>query len=180
MKIIDNCTQTIIRQVSDIKKLVSEFSEFARMPKSNFELLNISDLIKQQVDNQKIINKNIKFLFIEFTKNIMIECDESKINRLFNNLIKNAVESVCEKKIQKIQISVKKNTNKVIINFEDSGIGFPVEKEILFEPYITNKKGGTGLGLAICKKIIEEHNGDIKLFNSELFGGAGVRISMPI
>ena len=180
MKIIDNCTQTIIRQVSDIKKLVSEFSEFARMPKSNFELLNISDLIRQQVDNQKIINKNIKFLFIEFTKNIMIECDESKINRLFNNLIKNAVESVCEKKIQKIQISVKKNTNKVIINFEDSGIGFPVEKEILFEPYITNKKGGTGLGLAICKKIIEEHNGDIKLFNSELFGGAGVRISMPI
>ena len=180
MKIIDNCTQTIIRQVSDIKKLVSEFSEFARMPKSNFELLNISDLIKQQVDNQKIINKNIKFLFIEFTKNIMIECDESKINRLFNNLIKNAVESVCEKKIQKIQISVKKNTNKVIINFEDSGIGFPVEKEMLFEPYITNKKGGTGLGLAICKKIIEEHNGDIKLFNSELFGGAGVRISMPI
>ena len=103
-----------------------------------------------------------------------------KINRLFNNLIKNAVESVCEKKIQKIQISVKKNTNKVIINFEDSGKGFPVEKEILFEPYITNKKGGTGLGLAICKKIIEEHNGDIKLFNSELFGGAGVRISMPI
>ena len=107
-------------------------------------------------------------MFIEFTKNIMIECDESKINRLFNNLIKNAVESVCEKKNQKIQISVKKNTNKVIINFEDSGIGFPVEKEILFEPYITNKKGGTGLGLAICKKIIEEHNGDIKLFNSEL------------
>ncbi len=180
MKIIDNCTQTIIRQVSDIKKLVSEFSEFARMPKSNFELLNVSDLIKQQVDNQKIINKNIKFMFIEHTKNIMIECDESKINRLFNNLIKNAVESVCEKKNQKIQISVKKNTNKVIINFEDSGKGFPVEKEILFEPYITNKKGGTGLGLAICKKIIEEHNGDIKLFNSELFGGAGVRISMPI
>ncbi len=180
LQIVNNCTETIIRQVSDIKKLVSEFSEFARMPKSNFEILNINNLIKQQVDNQKIINREIKFVFFEKSKDILIKCDGSKINRLFNNLIKNSVESVYQKKLKKIQILIKKSNDIIIIYFEDSGEGFPEEKEILFEPYITNKKGGTGLGLAICKKIIEEHNGDIKLFNSKLFGGAGVQISIPI
>jgi len=179
-KIIDNCTETIIRQVSDIKKLVSEFSEFARMPKSSFEILNLSDLIRQQVENQKIINRDILFVFDENTDNVLINCDGSKVNRLFNNLIKNSVESVIQHDVKKIQISIKKNLEKVDVNFEDSGVGFPVEKEILFEPYITNKKGGTGLGLAICKKIIEEHNGDIKLFNSKLLGGAGVQVSLPI
>ena len=179
-KIVDNCTKTIIRQVSDIKKLVSEFSEFARMPKSSFEILNLSDLIRQQVENQKIINRDILFVFNESTDSILINCDGSKVNRLFNNLIKNSVESVIQQNTKKIQISIKKKSEKVDVNFEDSGVGFPVEKEILFEPYITNKKGGTGLGLAICKKIIEEHNGDIKLFHSKLLGGAGVQVTLPI
>ena len=178
--IIENCTDTIVRQVNDIKKLVTEFSEFARMPECIFVKLDVIKLIFQQIDNQKIINQNIKFKIKNTLKSLIIECDSSRINRLFINIIKNAVESIAsqKKKIIFIEISTKKS--KFNVKIEDNGVGFPPEKEKLFEPYITNKKDGTGLGLSICKKIIEEHQGEISLYKSIKLGGAGVDIKLPV
>ena len=75
---------------------------------------------------------------------------------------------------------MKKNKNNLKICIHDSGAGFPDQKEKLFEPYITHKKDGTGLGLPICKKIIEDHRGEINLYNSELLCGAQVNITLPI
>ena len=78
-----------------------------------------------------------------------------------------------------INLEIKLNKKFIYIYIEDSGKGFPENRDILFEPYMTKKKGGTGLGLAICKKIVEEHNGEISLYNSKKIGGAGVKIIFP-
>ena len=179
LNIIENCTSTILRQVNDIKKLVTEFSEFARMPNSIFAKADILALINEHVRNLKIINKKIRFNINTPKKKILIFCDSSKINRLFNNLFKNSIESINEQKNKTINIDIKFHQNLIYIYFEDNGKGFPDNKDILFEPYITKKKGGTGLGLAICKKIVEEHNGEITLFSSKILGGAGVKIILP-
>ena len=176
--IVENCTETIIRQVKDIKKLVTEFSEFARMPQSVFEKVDLHQIVDQQINNQKIINKKIKFTFI-YNKKKLIVCDAGKISRLIINLIKNSVESVINEKKKNIRIKLIFNAINTEIFIEDSGKGFPKDKMRLFEPYITSKKRGTGLGLAICKKIVEEHDGEISLFNSLETNGAGVKILLP-
>ena len=179
--IFDNCTETIIRQVNDIEKLVAEFSDFARMPATKFINLDLLKLINHQIFNLKIINKNILFSFMTKYKTVNLICDKSQINRVLNNLFKNAIEALTEQKKKKILVQVNKTNNKKYfeILIEDNGEGFPIDKQKLFEPYITNKDNGSGLGLAICKKIIEEHNGDISLFKSR-FSGGGVRILFPV
>ena len=149
------------------------------MPNSIFAKADILALINEHVRNLRIINKKIRFNINTPKKKILIFCDSSKINRLFNNLFKNSIESINEQKNKTINIDIKFHQNLVYIYFEDNGKGFPDNKDILFEPYITKKKGGTGLGLAICKKIVEEHNGEITLFSSKILGGAGVKIILP-
>ena len=95
----------------------------------------------------------------------------------FLNIFKNAFESSKTKK-KIITVKVTKEKKNIIINVEDNGNGFPQNRDKLFEPYITNKVNGTGLGLAICKKIIEDHGGEINLLDSKSLGGACVRIKL--
>lgn len=178
--IFENCTNTIIRQVDDIEKLVTEFSEFARMPKSIFSKVDICNIVIKQIESFKIINKNLHFNYSCKFKNLFINSDKSQLNRLFTNIIKNAIESPKANNNKIINIKILKNSANVNIIIEDNGEGFSFEKDKLFEPYITNKTNGTGLGLSICKKIIEEHYGEINLFDSKSLGGAGVEIILPI
>ena len=104
-------------------------------------------------------------------------CDFNQINRLIMNILKNSTESLSKKK--EIIVSLQKKGKFVVIEFEDNGDGFPkVSRDKLFEPYFTQKINGTGLGLAICKKIVEDHNGEINLLDSPNLGGAMVRISL--
>ena len=95
---LKNCTETIIRQVSNIEKLVSEFSNFARMPEGNFELIKLNNLIETQINTQKIVNNDVNFKFISNKKKIEILCDYDQISRLFMNILKNSVESSTKKK----------------------------------------------------------------------------------
>ncbi len=178
--IFEKCTQTIIRQVNDIEKLVTEFSEFARMPISTFSRVDINKILTREFINLETIHKNISFKCHSEYQNLFIKADKSQILRVFNNILKNAIESDSNGKKKKIYARIKKNKNEVKVLIEDNGEGFPKEKENLFEPYITHKKNGTGLGLSICKKIIEEHYGKIKLSNSGLLKGAAVEIILPI
>lgn len=178
--IFEKCTQTIIRQVNDIEKLVTEFSEFARMPISTFSRVDINKILTREFINLETIHKNISFKCDSEYQNLFIKADKSQILRVFNNILKNAIESDSNGKKKKIYARIKKNKNEVKVLIEDNGEGFPKEKENLFEPYITHKKNGTGLGLSICKKIIEEHYGKIKLSNSGLLKGAAVEIILPI
>lgn len=178
--IFEKCSQTIIRQVNDIEKLVTEFSEFARMPISVFSRVDLSKILIKEFNNLEVIHKNIAFKCESKFQNLFIKADKSQIMRVFNNILKNAIESNVVKKKKKIHAIIKKNNTSISVLIEDNGEGFPKNKENLFEPYITNKKNGTGLGLSICKKIIEEHYGQIKLSNSKSLGGASVEIILPL
>ncbi len=178
--IFEKCSQTIIRQVNDIEKLVTEFSEFARMPISVFSRVDLSKILIKEFDNLEVIHKNIAFKCESKFQNLFIKADKSQIMRVFNNILKNAIESNVVKKKKKIHAIIKKNNTSISVLIEDNGEGFPKNKENLFDPYITNKKNGTGLGLSICKKIIEEHYGQIKLSNSKSLGGASVEIILPL
>ena len=179
-QIFDNCTNTIIRQVNDIEKLVTEFSNFARMPISKFKNSDINSLIRQKVDSFKMLNPNIDFTFKSKLEKIIIKFDQSQISRVLENLLKNAIESRTKLKKKIIEIETLKKMDMFEINIEDNGIGFEDDVEKLFEPYITHKKGGSGLGLPICKKIIEDHNGEIKLYKSKKLLGGAIRIKLPI
>lgn len=173
----DSCSNTIIRQVNNIENLVSEFSNFARMPESKLELTKLDNIINIQVNTQKIANKNITFNIKMNPKNINIRCDYNQISRLIMNVLKNSIESIKKKK-KIIHINVIHKKKMIYIDIEDNGVGFPNSREKLFEPYITNKINGTGLGLAICKKITEDHNGGIELLDGDHLGGALVRIKL--
>ena len=173
----NNCTSTIVRQVNSIESLVSEFSNFARMPERKLKLVSLDNLILNQVNTQKIANKNAEFKLKIKPKKINISCDFNQINRLFMNILKNSIESNSKKK-KKVHITVSKKSNFFLVDIEDNGDGFPKNREKLFEPYITHKLNGTGLGLAICKKIVEDHNGEIDLLDGDSLGGALVRIKL--
>tara|TARA_B100000287_G_C20669276_1_gene792809 strand:- start:241 stop:2367 length:2127 start_codon:yes stop_codon:yes gene_type:complete len=176
--IFRECIDTIIRQVSNIEKLVSEFSNFARMPNSKFEKVKLNNLIDTQINTQKIANKRVNFSFFPDEKNVHIMCDYDQISRLLMNILKNSVESL-SKKEKKVHIYLFKKVDHVLIEIEDNGTGFQISnRETFFEPYMTKKINGTGLGLAICKKIIEDHNGEIELLDSSSLGGAKVRIKL--
>ena len=174
------CVDTIIRQVANIEKLVSEFSNFARMPQSKIEKVNLEKIIQTQINTQKIANKNVKFNLFSNEKDIYIHCDFDQISRLFMNILKNSVEST-SKKNKEISVNLLKEKNYVLIDVDDNGSGFDgINPDIFFEPYMTKKMNGTGLGLAICKKIVEDHNGEIELLESFRLGGARVRIKLYI
>ena len=179
-EIFQNCTNTIIRQVNDIEKLVTEFSNFARMPISKLKSSDIQPLIIQKVNSFKMLNPNIIFSFKSKCKKMIIKYDQSQMSRVLENLIKNAIEAKTQMKKKKIEIETVKNMNTFEIIIEDNGMGFENDVEKLFEPYITHKKGGSGLGLPICKKIIEDHNGDIKLYKSKKLLGGAIKITLPM
>ena len=172
-----DCTDTIKRQVNNIQTLVSDFSNFARMPESIFKEVKLSKIIETQIKTIKILDSKIKFNYKNNFKELKINCDENQIGRVFLNILKNSYES-SQKKNKVISVKINKEKKLVEIIIEDNGVGFPENRDKLFEPYITNKENGTGLGLAICKKIIEDHGGEINLLDSLKYGGACVRLKL--
>ena len=172
-----DCTDTIKRQVNNIQTLVSDFSNFARMPESIFKEVKLSKIIETQIKTIKILDSEIKFYYKNTFKELKINCDENQMGRVFLNILKNSYES-SQKKNKVISVKINKERKLVEIMIEDNGVGFPENRDKLFEPYITNKVNGTGLGLAICKKIIEDHGGEINLLDSHKYGGACVRLKL--
>ena len=172
-----DCTETIKRQVNNIQSLVTEFSNFARMPESKFSNHRLNEIIESQINSLKILDENIKIEYKNEIKDIKLKCDYNQLCRVFLNILKNSYESQT-KNAKFISVKVSDGKGFIDIYIEDNGDGFPQNRDKLFEPYITNKIDGTGLGLAICKKIIEDHGGEIYLLNSDDFGGASVRIKL--
>ena len=175
--------ETINRQIIDIKKLVDEFSGFARMPSPILKKINISDVLKRSIDFYKMSNKNINLnLNYDFKKKYLINGDSEQLNRVFINLIKNSMEAIDEKKqkdtnlLGKIDVEIIKNNEYIEIKMLDNGSGFKNTKDII-KPYYTTKKEGTGLGLPIVTKIINEHEGDIQFLQNT--NGAEIKIYLP-
>ena len=176
-EVFDVCTDTIVRQVEEIGRLVDEFSSFARMPEAIITSGDVVQCVKQSYTLQRTAHNHIKYTLVA-PKAIKWSFDQHQLGQVITNLMKNAFVAMNNAKIskQKIQVTIKKNKKNLVILIEDNGNGFPVEgRARLLEPYITFEKQGTGLGLSIVKKIVQDHNGTIALKDSEL-GGACVEI----
>ena len=185
-EVFNNCIETIIRQVKSIGNLVTEFSNFARMPKPKIERVDIVALIKQSVLIQSNAHKNIRFIQHYGLAEYLCYIDPSQINQVILNLIQNAVNSITENNAKTntfigcIMVTFGVNDETIFISIEDDGIGFSdLAMETAFEPYFTTRENGTGLGLAIVNKIVLDHGGKIILGISQELGGAKVLLKIP-
>ncbi|MCX5494101.1 PAS domain-containing sensor histidine kinase [Kaistia dalseonensis] len=188
-EVFDQCTDTIIRQVGDIGRMVDEFSSFARMPKPAFEERNIGEAAREAVFLMEVAHPDIAFEIDMPEEPMMGRFDPRLISQVFTNLVKNASEAitaldVAERGTPKITVRGRVEGENNIVEVIDTGIGLPVEnRHRLLEPYMTTREKGTGLGLAIVTKIVEEHGGHIELLDSPevAHGGRGamVRITLP-
>ncbi len=181
-------TDTIIRQVGDLRKIVDEFSSFARMPKPVFRLENLNDIVGQAVFLFEVGHSNINFEFVHNLPVSNVLCDRRQIGQAVTNILKNAAESVSEREesggsksgfTPKIHTNIENFDDRVQIEITDNGRGLPEDRGRLLEPYVTTRKKGSGLGLAIVKKIMEEHGGEIQFADGEN-GGAKITLVLPI
>ena len=168
---IEECVDSITRQVSEIGLLVDEFSNFARLPNPEFADYNVCPLLIKCIDDVKDNYNNINFDISNIAEEFILKCDKNQIIRVFQNIITNAInsinESVKNKSKGNIFFSAYLEENRFIINVSDNGGGLKYEKDELIKPYFTTRKktGGTGLGLSIVEKILFDHNADFEITN---------------
>ena len=163
------CTDTIIRQVDDIKRMVDEFSKFARMPKAEIAAEDVADTVRQAAFLMRVGNADID-IDVELAEDPMpARFDRRLISQGLTNIIKNASEAIAavpqaERGRGRIRVTAEREGDDVVIDVVDNGIGLPKEnRNRLLEPYVTTREKGTGLGLAIVGRILEEHGGRIEL-----------------
>ena len=184
--------EVITRQTDDIRRIVDEFSKFARMPELKRNNEDLCALVASVISLQQAGQPTVSINFFKPENPILISIDATLMNQAITNILKNAGEAIEARKLKSeslneqgvINVLIKENTESVTLEISDNGIGLPPDRSRLFEPYVTTREKGTGLGLAIVKKIIEEHGGDLKLEdsvpleNSNLIG-ALISIDLP-
>jgi two-component system, NtrC family, nitrogen regulation sensor histidine kinase NtrY len=181
-EVFDQCTSTIVRQVDDIKRMVDEFSSFARMPKPTMGREDIVDTVRHVLVMMRIAHPEITFTD-EFPPGpVFAEFDRRLLSQSVTNIVKNASEAIgavseAERGPGRINVAVRREEKAIVIEVADNGKGFPEEgRQRLLEPYMTTREGGTGLGLAIVSKILEEHGGGIELADNPQGRGGLVRM----
>ncbi len=181
------CTDTIVRQVADIGRMVDEFSSFARMPTPVLAEESLAQLVEQSVFLQRSAHPGITFVSRHPEQPIIQSCDRQQIGRALTNLLLNAVEAIKARRATDgtplprgcIEVRLASTGGQRTIDIEDNGCGLPPgERDRLTEPYVTTRERGTGLGLAIVKKIMEDHGGDLVL-EDRPGGGARARLIFP-
>jgi len=174
--------EVITRQTDDIRRIVDEFSKFARMPKLKRKNEDICALVESIIVLQRAGQPTVSINFIKPATSIIIAIDATLINQAILNILKNAGEAIEARKLKEtrneekgiINVAIKDKSESIILEISDNGIGLPQDRSRLFEPYVTTREKGTGLGLAIVKKIIEEHGGILKLEDSTQFKTSGI------
>ncbi len=178
LQMLQRSTQTIVNQVESLKIMVNEFADYARTPKLKKEDTDINEFIHEILDLYESSKVLIKYDNIKGS--LIASLDKNKLRQVFINLIENSIDALESTKKPLIYISVIKRMKTLIFKISDNGPGVPnglINR--VFEPYVTSKTKGTGLGLAIVYKIIDEHNGDIKILNDKK-GGTLVTFKIPI
>jgi len=178
-EVFDESTDVIIQEVEGLKKLVDEFSKFARMPEPNPKPYKLHRIIDDTLSLYKDIRKGIKFLINYDSKIDIINVDHEQFKRVFINLIENSIDAVNGNGIIEIDTSLTKDSKTVRIEVKDNGIGIPDEnKDKLFLPYFSTKKKGSGLGLAIANRIVVDHSGIIRIEDNQPRGAKFI-IELP-
>ena len=175
-------TEVIVRQVADIKRLIDEFNFFARLPEPKFKKCDLAEICSQVV---LLMNSDkVEFISDKETAHYYIKGDEQLIHRCVFNIIKNALNALAtqqDKTDQKVWITLYAENDKIHLDIEDNGPGFPKDKmDSLTTPYFTMLPKGTGLGLAIVKKIVQDHGGCLSFGESKHDKGARVSLTLPM
>ncbi len=183
--VFDQCTDTIIRQVDDIKRMVDEFSAFSRMPKAQMENDDLTACIEQVLFLMRVGHADIAISGSYPPAPVITRFDRRLLSQAVTNVVKNATEGIAATDMQerapKIDVTLRVEDGVAIIDVEDNGKGFPRENRArLLEPYMTTRAEGTGLGLPIVAKILEDHGGGIELLDAASGQGALVRLHFPI
>jgi two-component system, NtrC family, nitrogen regulation sensor histidine kinase NtrY len=189
---LNQMTDVIIRQTGDLRRIVDEFSKFARMPEPDRRQHDVAKLMRDAVTLQQDALHGAALHADIPAGDVMAEFDATMLSQAVTNLIKNAgeaVESLKEKGAPdgyapEVRVSLEAAEDHVIIRIADNGVGLPEDRARLFEPYVTTREKGTGLGLPIVKKIIEEHGGTLTLTDAPPFEegahkGALAEIRLP-
>ncbi|MFD1950535.1 ATP-binding protein [Sphingomonas arantia] len=177
----ERLTQTIVRQVGDMRRMVDEFSSFARMPKPVFHDEEVAEIARQAMFLHEVAHPSISFVVDAAEPSPHLVCDRRQIGQALTNIVKNAAEAIearpagAEQGEIRLRVHPMGDDDRLVIDLIDNGIGLPPERERITEPYMTTRTRGTGLGLAIVKKIVEEHHGTIG-FEDRPGGGTVVRL----
>ena len=180
----ERLTGTIVRQVGDLRRMVDEFSNFARMPKPVFRDENVHEIARQALFLHEVAHPAVSFTLEPPTGELRMVCDRRQLIQALTNVVKNGVEAIESRRNRgehslagdRVELKLREGEGQLVIDVFDTGIGLPEDRERLTEPYMTTRVRGTGLGLAIVKKIVEEHMGEIA-FLDRSGGGTHVRIS---
>jgi two-component system nitrogen regulation sensor histidine kinase NtrY len=188
---LEQYADVIVRQTNDLRRIVDEFSKFARMPAPERRPLDVGRLISDAVVLQESARPEIRYRVEMPEPAVLAHLDGTMIGQAVTNLLKNAAEAIDERLTQapdsepgRIRVALSAEPDRLVIDIQDNGTGLPDEPARLFEPYVTHRAKGTGLGLPIVKKIIEEHDGTLDLMPAPAFEGsaspgAWARIVLP-
>ena len=180
----ERLTGTIVRQVGDLRRMVDEFSNFARMPKPVFRRADVHEIARQSLFLHEVAHPGINFSLTPPEGDFEMVCDRRQLGQALSNVVKNAVEAIEARRSRgehnlsgdRVELKLRRDGDQLIVDVTDTGVGLPEERERLTEPYMTTRVRGTGLGLAIVKKIVEEHLGEIAFLDRQ-GGGTHVRIA---
>ncbi|MEA2882710.1 MAG: two-component system, NtrC family, nitrogen regulation sensor histidine kinase NtrY, partial [Bradyrhizobium sp.] len=170
--VFEQCTDTIVRQVDDIRRMVDEFSRFARMPKPVMEGEDVADTVRQVVFLMRVGHPELELVTDIKDEPLRAQFDRRLISQALTNIIKNAseaIEAVPPEELDKgrIEVVAARDGDDIVIDVIDNGIGLPkVSRSRLLEPYVTTREKGTGLGLAIVGRVLEDHGGGIELHDA--------------
>ena len=189
--VFDKCTETIIRQVGDIGRMVDEFSSFARMPAPRFTATDPAELLREAVFAQRVAAPEVGVELVEPLPRTVLHADRQMVGQALTNILKNAGEAVAARRESAPRPDDGQNAGIiarltvedgfVLFVIEDDGPGLPAkDRDRLTEPYVTTREKGTGLGLAIVKRICEEHGGELKLADAEDLSGARICLTFPL
>ncbi len=175
--LFDELTGTIIRQVGDLRKMVDEFSSFARLPKPVFRQEDAVDLVRQALFLQEVANPDIAYACEADADCPPVACDRHQFGQAMTNVLKNAAEAIEARARDaeldykgRVAVKITAEAQHLLVTVTDNGVGLPSSHENIMEPYVTTREKGTGLGLAIVKKIVEEHGGELN-FTAAAAGG---------
>lgn len=182
------CTETIVRQVGDIRRMVDEFSSFARMPAPALKSNDLRQVVEQGVFAQQVAHPGITYDVALPEEPVIVRCDERQLGQVFTNVLQNAAEAIEAREAAegrtptagRVMLTLERDEEAAVVRIVDNGPGLPVDdRDRLTEPYVTRRAKGTGLGLAIVKKIMDDHGGRLTLEDAR-DGGAMVTLRLPL